>query len=153
MAYKAGLAKSGAGAILSIGPVVGTSSPTFTPIYNASAAPFSGQDQAVEKRQNFQSTFVEKLKVGVPDSGQLEITIDVVDSDPGQIALLAASQSQQPYMFEVQLLPGGGQTATGTLYAFGALVMPYQPEIDETKTVTAKVKLEITTLIVETVGS
>jgi hypothetical protein len=113
--------------VVSIGPLTGTSSPTYTVIGEVFDVQKSGAKRTVLNPTNFNSTAVEKLDAPLADYGQVKLSFNRVSNDPGQEALIAAFNAGGSYLFKVQLPPDPklGQTgtgATGDLYSFSAII-------------------------------
>lgn len=153
MAYTGSKAKAGRGTIVSIGGVTGaTGTEVWTPIGELSTASFTGSSWGTDDTSNFDSGVDEEFIATMRNNGELSLDGNVVDTDPGQIALVAAYNSGSKYDFKVQQQPGPGET-TGTLRAFSGLVLSY----DETTTTKNKagfsVKVKISGAITVTPGA
>jgi hypothetical protein len=123
-AYTGSKASVAQGTITSIGPLVSsTQSPTYTAIAEIQQVAWSGAKTTVLATTNLSSVAAEKLN-GLPDFGQLKLTMNRITNDPGQMALAAAFSNPGKYYFQVQepVDPEIGQTTQGNLYQFQAIV-------------------------------
>jgi len=146
MSYTESKAFQPIGAQLSIGPIVGTVTPTYTPIYEISDVTWGGADFDKVDVTNLNSTGKEKRK-GLVDGGQFTIKGNTVNSDAGQTALAAAfADKQNPYLFTLQFPTAPGQTTTGDKYSFAGLVIKAAPfdNVNATKTLQFEYTIEIT---------
>lgn len=150
---------TGRGTILSIG--IAGSPETFTPVLQLRTFQPSGQSAKYEDLTNADSPTNANGNVVVEET--LPTTISpgtyafggvFLPSDPGQLALLTAFETQALTDFKLQLLKGPGQAATGNLYAFSGYVqdMPL-PDVDYSKIATFKVTIKITGVIARTPGA
>jgi hypothetical protein len=124
MSYTGSKASTSLGVTVSIGPLASaTGSPTYTAIGEVSSASFSGAKRTVLNPTNFQSSMIEKSDA-LADPGQIKLTMNRVTNDAGQMALQAAWNAGGKYLFQVQEEPDAsiGQTTTGNLYAFQAII-------------------------------
>lgn len=153
MTYTGSQAQAGRGTIVSIGPVAGTTSPTYVPIEEAKMSSVEGTSTETVDVTNFNSgTFREKLAT-LANSGSVSITCNRVSSDPGQQALNAAVGTLAEYMFQVTLPKTKTQVTTGDVLAFNAYVSGPDIGIEVDKEVSSSYKLEITGPITITEGS
>ena len=141
MPYTKSKAGIGLGTMLSIGS--GTGSPeTFTLVGEIKTITQSGRQVATEDVTNMQSSAREFIPT-LLDSGTWDLAGNRVSSDAGQIAMEAAFASYQNHDFKIQLPLGAGQTTSGDVFAFNALVqeIDYSLAVDKAVTFTAKLKV------------
>jgi hypothetical protein len=141
--------------VLSVGPLVGTSNPTYVPVAELTAAQFSGAKVAVLNPTNFQSSMVEKLNT-LADAGQVKITMNRITNDAGQLALTAAWVAGGRYLFQVQEAPDAsiGQTTTGNLTQFAAIISDGPSyDLEPMKLPVLSFTLDISNAIAFTAGS
>lgn len=153
MSYTRSKAQPGRSSILSIGPVAGTSSPTFVPIFEVRSAPRRGAKWETEDVSNFNSGVDKEFITQMRDNGTIQITGNRVGSDAGQTALKAAFGTGGLYMFTFSLPLTTGQTTTGDSWAFNALVESVDYDVDTTKAVTFTCTLKISGIPTETAGA
>jgi hypothetical protein len=140
MSYTNSKAQSAIGLIFSIGPVAGTGSPTFTPVFELSAAPVSGQKWDIEDISNFNSGISKEYLKTMLDSGKMALTGNRVSTDAGQVALKAAFlDPASAYLFKVTYPLEAGQTTSGDSEVFAALVESF----DDTKQVGKVIKISV----------
>jgi len=153
MAYTTSKAKSGRQTVVSIGGVTGSSGTALTPIFELSGATPSGGDWDFADTTNFNSGVDAESLSTIRQPVTFTLEGNVVDADPGQIALVAAYNNGGKYDFTVQLAAGPG-AATGTLYAFSAYVQSYFDfKIDVKSAITFTSKLRVNGHITVTAGS
>ncbi len=152
---------TGLGATLSIGTL--GASPTFTVIggdtkITPPEPKFGTEDTTTLATAGGVRTFIKTLQ----DPGETTIEGNYESADPGQIALstAAAAISNQlngaayPFKFTLPINGPGGQTTTGDVYAFNALVLSFAvSEVEAGKLVTFKSSLKLTGPITYTEGS
>lgn len=154
MSYTTSKAQAAILIVLSIGPVTGTSSPTFVPIFELSAAPIDGQTWEKEETSNFNSGITKEYLKTMLDSGTMELQGNRVSSDAGQTALRAAFLDPAlSYMFTLSYPKAAGQTTSGDMEAFSALVMSMNTEITTGKVIKIKTTLQRTGPVTLTEGS
>ncbi len=123
MAYTNSLAKVGRGTIVSIGPLASaTGTPVYIPIGEVDNGSFGGGKWETADVTNFNSGVNQEFVSTIRDNGTIPLGGNLLDADPGQLALQAAYNTGSKYLFQVQLAVGPGETTTGTLYSFAALV-------------------------------
>jgi hypothetical protein len=125
--YVTSESSTGFGAVLSIGPVVGTATPTYTLIGECSEASPSGREWGEEDVTNFQSPIDKEYKKTNRDPGKFKLSGNRVATDAGQIALEAAMDSLSNYMFKLVFPLSGTQTVSGDTWTFNAGVMSVDP--------------------------
>jgi hypothetical protein len=153
MAYTGSKAVIGRGSIFSIGPVQGTSSPTFTPIGEITDMGVTGRTFDKIEVSNFDSAIDKEYIKGLREPGSGDITYNRVADDAGQVALEAAFEDSNAYLFKLQLPPGKGQTV-GEVWTFAALVMSVDPpSISPSKVIQGKLSLQVTGPRTITAGS
>jgi hypothetical protein len=126
----------GIGTVVSIGSATGaTGTETFIPISEISDAKGSGRKLATVDASSFASMGVSRKLGAMLDYGVFSLTTITVFSDAGQLAVLAAQAARLAYDFEIQLPVNteAGQTTTGTLISFSALVTQADFDISQTK--------------------
>lgn len=153
MPYTRSQAQAGRASILSIGPTVGTATPTYTPIMEVRSAPRRGAKWDTEDVSNFNSGVDKEFITQMRDNGTLEITGNRVGGDAGQTALKAAFGTGELYLFTFELPKTTGQTTAGDSWGFNALVESIDYDVDTTKAVTFTCTLKISGLPTETAGS
>lgn len=123
--YTGSKASQAMGTSVSVGPLASaTGSPTYTAIGEITDVEFSGSKRTVLDPTNMQSGgIVEKLDT-LLDNGNIKLTMNRITTDAGQIALAAAYTAGGKYLFQVQepVNEEIGQTTTGNLYAFSAII-------------------------------
>lgn len=145
---------AGRSSVLSIGPVVGTETPTFTEIGEVKNASISGRKYSTVDVTNFDSpNAYQEFIATVIDPGSISCSGNYVSSDAGQIALNAAFAAGEVYMFELQLPKGPGQMTKGDQYAFGALVESFDISVEPSKEISFTASLKISGAITFTAGS
>lgn len=153
MSYTRSKAQPGRSSILSIGPVIGTSSPTFTPIFEVRSAPRRGAKWETEDVSNFNSGVDKEFITNMRDNGTIEITGNRVSGDAGQTALKAAFATGGLYMFTFTLPLTSAQTTSGDVWAFNALVESVDYDVDTNKVVTFTCSLKLSGIPTETAGT
>lgn len=125
MPYTGSKASEAMGSVVSIGPLVtATGTATYVPIAEITSTEFSGAKRTVLNTTNMNSGgFAEKLD-SIADYGNIKLTMNRINNDPGQLALAAAFGAGGKYLFEVQepINAEIGQTTTGDLTKFVAIV-------------------------------
>jgi len=145
---------TGAGSTFSIGstPVV---------VGQVKTIQFNGQKITYDDLTNLSSPMMgtstvvmgEKLPAKA-EAGTLAIGFTYLPLDPGYQALLAAFESQALTAFTVQSAKVPPQTTTGNSFAFSGYVSEQPlPDIQVDKTMTSKVTIEISGLIIVTPGT
>jgi hypothetical protein len=144
--YTSSKASVAQGSTISIGPLASaTGSPTYTPISEVQQISWTGAKTTVLTTTNLSSTAVEKLN-GLPDFGQVKMTMNRVTTDAGQLALAAAFSTPGKYLFQVQEPVDAtiGQTTTGNMYALQAIVSEGPSfDLETNKATTVTYTLEI----------
>lgn len=152
MTYSFSKAQPGKGTVVSIGPVAGTSSPTFVAIGEVKSSSISGTAWKTDDVTNFQS-LAEEWITTILATGEVSLAGNRVSSDAGQLALAAAFATGELYMFTISLPKTLTQTTAGDSYALNALVLSQDFTITTEKAVEFSTKLKISGAIVLTVGS
>ena len=98
-----------------------TSSPVWTPILEIVDIGQSGKTLKTDDATNLNSTMEEFIGT-IANPGGFALSMNRVSSDPGQIALLASFNAATTLMYQAQLPKAPGQTTTGDLFAFSAIV-------------------------------
>lgn len=150
---------AGNGSTISIGLATGsTGTETFAAIGEILTAKRSGLKRGTTLATSFQSNNRARKLATVLDEGQWDFTCVRISNDAGQLALIAAAYAEPPvaYDFEVQLPtnPKAGQTSTGDLFAFSALVsVPGTFDVDLEKMSEFSFTLDIDGSVTKTAGS
>jgi hypothetical protein len=116
----------GSGSVLSIlGPTGVTPAATPVPIGELTDFKFDGFKTSTANNTNFDSGNVVQKLGTLFDWGTLSGTYNNIQSNPGQLALLAAAKSRVSFDFTLQLPPNPleNQTTTGNLYALSGIVV------------------------------
>ena len=154
MSYTTSKAQSAIGVVLSIGPIVGTATPTYTPIFELTAAPISGRTWTIEEVTNFNSGYSKEYIKTLLDQGKVNLSGNRVSTDPGQVALQAAFlDNANAYLFKLTYPLEAGQSTTGDSETFGALVLDKMPDITMGKTIKMSCSLQITGTVTYTEGA
>lgn len=132
MSYTTTQAVAGRGAQLSIGPVVGTASPTYTPVFELNSIPFSGPKWDMVDVTNFNSGGFSESLMTIQKWPTLNLGGNYVQLDPGQEAIAAAQATGSLYMFQLVYPLVGTQTTKGKTISFNAYVMSYGTELTPT---------------------
>lgn len=127
MSYTNSKAIAGRGTQFFIGPVAGTSSPTYTLVGELDDASPTGRAWNTADATNFQSASDEEFITTTRNPGEFDVTGNYVSGDTGQAALLAAHNAGALYMFKLQFPLAQGQTTTGDTWTFNALVLNVDP--------------------------
>lgn len=126
----------------------------YTPIFELSQAPISGQKWDVEDVSNFQSGIYKEYLKTMLDSGKMALTGNRVSTDAGQTALLAAFEDNaNAYLFQLTYPKEPGQTTAGDTETFAALVESYDSTITVAKAIKISVSLQRTGAVTLTEGS
>ena len=151
--YTGSKAQTGRGAILAIGGVASvTGTPTWVPIFEVKKTSLKNQWDKVE-RTNFNSTYIKEYGKTMLD-GSISLSGGRVSSDAGQAALTAAFlDGNNAYKFQLTYPLAPGQTTTGDIETFNALVMSASRDIDTEADIEFSIDLQITYLDTLTVGS
>jgi hypothetical protein len=154
MTYVSSKAQSGKGTVVSIGPIAGTSSPTYVPISEVKSCSPQGAEFKTADTTNFASSAEEFIGT-ISGTGTANMMGNRVITDAGQVALAAASTTGYLYMFKIQLPinPAVGQTVAGDVLTFVAIVSPSDIELDTEKAITFSVKLKISGAITTVAGT
>lgn len=151
--YTGSKAVIGRGTQFSIGPVQGTSSPTYTSIGEITDSSIGSRTFDKVEVSNFDSDIDKEYIKGLREPGSGDITFNRVTDDAGQLALEAAFESPQAFLFKLQFAPGVGQTI-GEVWTFAALVMSVDPpSISPSKVIQGKLSLQVTGPRTITAGS
>lgn len=123
-----------AGITISIGTqAVDPSGDTFTQIKRIlTIGDFGSEAEISDDATCLEDTVKEKRK-GIPDSGDLEITGNLIPSDPGQLLLKAAAdmKTNLPHNIRIEFndMPSGG--ANGTTFDIKCLVGSYKKSVGD----------------------
>jgi hypothetical protein len=139
------------GSTLSIGDGAQTQE-NFTAVAELSQLETTGRQMATDDVTNFESTQREKIAT-IFDPGKWTFSGKRVGSDAGLVAMETALQTGATHNFKVQLPKAKGQTTTGDLYAFAAIVteINYTFPADKASTVTGTI--DVTGPVTMTAGS
>lgn len=147
-------AQAGRGAIFAIGPVAGTSSPTYSTIGEVASIDLTPPSWGTEDVSNLDSGNDAEFITTMRDGGEVSLDINRVGSDTGQAALLAASAAGALYMFKLTYPKTSSQTTAGDTDTFNALVLSVgQRKVSPKSKITLMVKLKISGPITEATGS
>ena len=153
MAYTSSQAQAGRGTVVSIGPVVGTATPTYTQINECKTASITGNKWNTVDVTNFNSGNAEEFLTTIIASGTIPLAGNRVSSDPGQTALFAANGTGKLYLFEIELPLTATQTTKGDTFSFNALVESVDFTVDVEKPVEFSATLKISGPVAEVAGS
>jgi hypothetical protein len=130
------------------------SSPIWTPIYEIVDIGQSGKMLKTDDATNLNSATEEFIGT-ISNPGGFSLSINRVSSDPGQIALLASFNAATTVMYQAQLPKAPGQTTTGDLFAFSAIVEEFNDlgTVKSDKGIMTPAKLKASGPITLTVGS
>jgi hypothetical protein len=144
MSYMRSKSQVALGVVVAIGPVAGTASPAYIPVFELKQSNRTGQKFGTEEVTNFNSAGVaEKVKT-ILDPGQWAVSGNRVSSDVGQTALRAAFLDPIGlYMFKLTYDLAPGQTATADVETFNALVTTFDTTVGVGKTVVISTTLDI----------
>lgn len=145
---KAGI---GLGTVLSIDTAT-DETPVWTAVAELKSINQFGRQVATEDVTNFQSSAREFIPT-LLDAGSWDIAGSRIATDAGQLAMETAFQGLTLKQFEIQLPKAGGQTTTGDLFAFSALIQELNYTIGDDKAITFSAKLKVSGNIVLTPGS
>jgi hypothetical protein len=114
---------TGIGAVVSIGGITGGTD-TFVVIGEVTTAKLAGAKRGIVTTTSFDSGGVASKLGTVLDSGQVTLTTTRVSSDAGQLAVIAAFNTQPAaaYDFKIVLPLAPGQLTTGDTITFSAVV-------------------------------
>jgi hypothetical protein len=153
MAYTGSKAQAGRGSQLFVGGVSGAGAPVTTLVGEVKSAGVSGAQWATEDVSNFESGADIEFGTTMRDNGTMDLMGNRVSSDAGQIAIEAAFGTGSKYDWKLQLPLAPGQSTTGDIYTFSALVVSREFPIETTKIIPFTVKLKISGPVTLTVGS
>lgn len=156
-------AQVGLGALIAIGPAVGTPTPTFVTIGQVSDIKQSGMSANEIKFQTLDYPSVQKLP-GIPDQGTVDISFvrapglgtTGTTGDAGQRAAFAAANGPRVgYQFQLTLFVGEGQTTSGDVKTFNAIITKFNDveDVSPDKVIEGSMTLSITSIPVVTPGS
>ena len=139
--YTTSKAGIGLKTVLSIGDG-GTPTENFVAVGEIKTITQSGRQVATEDTTNMQSSAREFIPT-LLDSGTWDISGNRIGTDAGQIAMEASFSGLKLHNFKIQLPVESGQTTTGDLFTFLALVQEvnYSVAVDKAQTFTAKLKV------------
>lgn len=153
MSYSKSQAQSGRGTILSIGSTGAT--PTFSVIGEVKTATQSGSQWGTEDVTNFESGNDQEFQTTIRDNGEFSLAGNRVPSDAGQLATEAAFSDGiiRPFKLQLPINTLTGQTSTGDLYTFSALVVSRDFSVEFNKVITFATKLKVSGPVTLTPGS
>ena len=143
--YTGTKAQSGLGSTLAIGA-------TPTTIGEISSFSYTGAQWGTADASNFQSVAREWVNT-LKDNGELKLSGARVSGDAGQLAVEAAFASGAITAFVMTLPKTSTQTSSGDSYAFNALVVSREFDVDITKIINWSVTLKISDGMTLTPGS
>lgn len=147
MAYTGSKAATAAGSVLSI-----KISGAFVPVFEVRSLVQSGQAFGTEDVTNMNST-AREFTTTLLDSGTWEMVANRISTDPGQAGLSSSFVAGGVNLFTILLPKLVGQTTTGDLYAFSALIQEFSTSLNFDKVQTSTIKLKVSGPIVVTEGS
>ena len=153
MAYTGSKAQVGIGTIFEIGTV--GASPTYTVIDEATDISQSGGQNPTDDTTNLQSSALEFIPT-LQNPGMFNFTMNRIagNTAAGQLAILAAFNTQTINPYRVTLPKGTGQATTGDRYTFIALVESCNlSNIGPTKKMSYSVTIKVSGQLTNTVGS
>ena len=155
MAYNGSLAQAGRGSALSIGPITGTLTPTYTMVGEIKTSGISGAQWGTEDVTNFESGADQEFITTVRDNGTIDLAGNRVTSDAGQAAVEVAFGTGLKYLFKITLPVNvqAGQTTVGDVFSFSAIVQGRDISVDTTKSIGWTVKLKVSGAVTLTAGS
>lgn len=128
MPYTDSEAIIGKGAELSIGPAVGaTGTIAYILIGELDDSTPTGRQWATEDVTNFQSPVDDEFKKTTRNPGEWDMTGNRIADDAGQLALEAAMDSLDNFMFKMVFPLAEGQVTTGETWLFNAAVISVDP--------------------------
>lgn len=129
------------------------SPPTWVYIGECLGAKFSDKAQ-FDDSTNLASTAKEFLST-LDDPGKVNITLNRVSTDAGQVILAAskAAKRRDQYAVVLPINTVAGQTTTGDQRVFLAYVEAFSPQIEVNKKITSMFDLQVTGGIADTEGS
>jgi hypothetical protein len=150
----------GLGALVGIGPAASVSgTATYVTIAQISDSKLSGATATVIKYTTLDGGLAVQKKRGTIDYGTAEITFIRAPGagDAGQTAAAAAfaDPTGQAYKFQIQEYVAAGQTTSGDVATFTAIVSKFSPisDLSPDKVNEGSLTLEFTSAIVITPGS
>ena len=154
MSYTGSKAQAGRGSSLSIGAVTGSGgSETFTLVGEIKTSGITGAQWSTVDTTNFQSGADQEFLTTIRNNGSVRIAGNRVSSDAGQVAVEAAFASGSKYDWKLQLPLAQGQTTTGDLYTFSALVESREFDVQTTSEISWTVNLKVSGPVTLTTGS
>ncbi|UWZ84650.1 hypothetical protein [Occallatibacter riparius] len=145
MAYAGSKARAGRNIIVSVGE-------TPTVIGDVFDYGTFGGEWATTKVTRLTSSADEFIKT-IKDNGNLQLKLNAVPSDAGQIALEAAEADADPTKITVQFPVLDGQTTTGNSFVFYGLVLGFKYSGDPSKQLQVEVNIKITGDVTKTPGA
>lgn len=146
MAYTGSKAQAGRGSKIAIGPVAGTSSPTYVEIMEIRNATLIEAIFDTEDVSNFDSNLDKEFVKLMRDNGKPKFSGNRVSSDAGQLAAIAAfNDAASSYMMQVTLPKRPDQVTTADVYTFNALVIGFTiGPVEVNKAIPVDITLQIT---------
>jgi hypothetical protein len=153
-------AQIGLGTLIAIGPVASATggTPTYVTIGQVEDVKFSGASGTEISFKTLDYPAVQKIR-GIVDQGTVDISFVRAPgtSDAGQVAAKAAFDdgTGQPYKFQVTLFVGEGQTTSGDVQTFNAIITKFNAidDISPEKVIEGAMTLSITSVPVITAGT
>jgi hypothetical protein len=154
MSYSASQSQSGQQTLIYINP--SNASPTaFILIGEALSCTFSDKNM-FDDSTNLQSIAKEFLAV-LQDPGKLNVDLNRVSTDVGQVALqadfAAAPPNRSGYKIVMPINTAAGQSTRGDTYTFLGYVEQLAPDVKVDKKITSKFTVQITGPITFTLGA
>jgi hypothetical protein len=149
----------GIGTLIGIGPVVGTTTPTYVTIGQITDAKFSGASATVIKFSTLDGGVGVQKRRGSIDYGTVDLTYERKPGvgDAGQAAAKAAfnDPTGNPYMFNAVLYIAAGQTTAGDSATFQGVISKFTElsEISTDKLIEGMITIELSAPVVVTAGS
>ena len=129
MAYTTSQAQAGRGTQLSIGPVVGTATPVYVPVFELKDVPFKGPEWDLVDVTNMNSAGFSESLLTIQKWPKLTLSGNYVEADPGQTAMQAAQATGGLYMFTLEYPKTATQTTAGKTISFNAYVLNYGTDL------------------------
>jgi hypothetical protein len=149
----------GIGTLIGIGPVVGTTTPTYVTIGQITDAKFSGASATVIKFTTLDGGIGVQKRLGSRDYGTVDITYERKPGtgDPGQAAVKAAfnDPTGNPYLFQAATFIAAGETTAGDSAALQGVISKFTElsELSPDKLIEGSFTIELTAPVVITAGS
>lgn len=133
---------------------VNSTGSTYIPVYECTEFSQSGKTTKTVSVTNLNST-VEEFIGTISSGGTYQLTMNRISTDPGQQALAAAFNTKALTNFKIQMPLAIGQTTTGDLFSFAALVETFEDlsSVKPDGAVMTKCSLKVSAAITLTEGS